>query len=113
MAPESLNRKISTNMPQSETPPKSQYPNGKSPGQWKLSTVFLLVTLCAIAASGYSRGGTRGLWHSLFSFWFVVLGFCLILFGAKSRTSEDYFLLAAGFVLLGAGLYALMTYQYW
>ena len=101
-------------MPQSETqPPESPYPNGKSPGQWKLSTVFLLVALCAIAASGYSRGGTRGLWHSLFSFWFVVLGFCLILFGAKSRTSEDYFLLAAGFVLLGAGLYALMTYQYW
>ena len=79
-------------MPQSETPPpSSQYPSGKSPRQWKLSTVFLLVTLCAVAASGYSRGGTRGLWHSLFSIWFVVLGFCLILFGAKSRTGEDYF----------------------
>ena len=101
-------------MPQSETPPpKSQYPSGKSPRQWKLSTVYLLVTLCAVAASGYSRGGTGGLWYSLFSFWFVVLGFCFILFGAKSRTGEDYFLLAAGFVLLGAGLYALMTYQYW
>ena len=98
---------------QENQPPEFQPPGLPSPRQWKLSTLFILVTLVAVAASGYSRGETNGVWIALFSFWFIALGFGCIVFGAAARSIEHFFMLLIGIIMLGAGLFVLMTFTYW
>lgn len=73
----------------------------------------MLVTLVAVAASGYSHGETNGVWIALFSFWFIALGFGCIVFGAAARSMEHFFMLLVGIIMLGAGLFALLTFPSW
>lgn len=86
---------------------------GKPPKQMTLSALFLLTTLFAVAASGYSRGQTNGVWIALFSFWFIVLGLACTVYGVVSKTSGRFFLLAVGVVMLGLGMLVFATFEYW
>ena len=81
--------------------------------QWTLSGLLFLTTLIAVAASGYSRGETAGVWIALFSFWFMCLGLACTVLGATTRSTSRYFMLAIGIVMLGIGIMVFATFQNW
>ena len=85
----------------------------KVPKQWTLSALLFLTTLTAVAASGYSRGQTAGVWIALFSFWFMVLGLACTVLGATTQSTSRYFMFAMGIVMLGIGILVFGTFQNW
>ena len=95
--------------------PRSSLPQrgDKTPKQWTLSALFFLTTLIAVAASGHSRGGKNGVLIALFSFWFMSLGLACVVYGITSRSTEKFFLLAIGIIMLGLGMLAFATFPYW
>ena len=86
---------------------------GRSPKQLTLSALLFLTTLIAIAASGYSRGGTSGVWIALFSFWFMFLGLACTVLGVTTRSSSRFLMLAIGIIMLGIGVLAFATFPDW
>ena len=96
----------------SQQPPTPPW-GGKPPDRLKLPALFMLTTLIAVAASGYSRGESAGVWIALFSFWFVALGLACVVLGVTSKTSGRLFLLAVGIVMLGLGMLVFGTFEYW
>ena len=101
-------------MSDTESQPSRYPPSGsKPPKQLRLWVMFLLTTLIAVAASGYSRGQTKGVWFALFSSWFIVLGLALVVDGVTSRSRERFFVLAIGMIMLVLGMLAFATFPYW
>ena len=101
-------------MPEFEKQQSSpQRMSGKSSKQWTLSGLIFLTTLIAVAASGYSRGETAGLWIALFSFWFMMLGLACAVLGVTTRSTSRYFMLAIGIIMLGIGILVFATFQNW
>ena len=81
--------------------------------QWTLSTLFMLTTLSAVMASGFSRKGFDGVLPALFSAWFAFLGLSCMLFSITSRSTGWLFLFSFGIISFAGGLFAFFTFSYW
>lgn len=90
-----------------------KYPQVTSSKQWKLSTLFVITALAAIAVSGASRNGLNGVYAAFFSSWFVFLGFCCLVLGITNRSRGWLFLVAFGIAFLAAGIFAFFTLSHW
>lgn len=73
------------------------------PRQWKLSTIFILVTLAAITLAGYRQIGLDGGFAALFCAWMSVCGVWCILDGFRNQTRFWWAFSLLGAVILGMG----------
>ena len=78
---------------------------------WTLSTMFVLTTLAAVAASGLSRGGLDGMLTALLSSWFVFIGAVCIWLGVFKGNQDWMLLVSFGIISLAAGLFAFLTFS--
>ena len=78
---------------------------------WTISTMFVVTTIGAIAASGLSRGGLQGMLTALLSSWFVFIGAICVWLGLFKRTSDWMLLVSFGIIFLAAGLSAFLTFS--
>lgn len=74
--------------------------------QWRLSTLFLITTVAAVAYSGFSRNGLSGVVPAVFSSWIAALGFALMLSSWASRKNGWLLAFLIGSVFFVAGVCA-------
>jgi uncharacterized repeat protein (TIGR04138 family) len=76
-------------------------PSGR---QFRLSTLFVITTIAAIALSGARGGGVSGALETLFAGWFVVLGASCMWLGMRDRSRGRALIIAVGALFCAGGV---------
>jgi hypothetical protein len=93
--------------------PRPRHANGKpnepSRGrfQFRLSTLFVVTAIVAVASAGLAKGSIRGAVVALLGAWTTLVG-CLFVWGALARRRRMWFfglLVGVGYLLLGAAMW--------
>lgn len=76
--------------------------------QFGLGTLFVVMTIFAVASAGFANDSIRGALVALLGAWTTLIG-CLLIWGAvvgRHRTSLFSLLVGLGYVFFGAAMWA-------
>ncbi|MCA9099603.1 MAG: hypothetical protein KDA63_00535, partial [Planctomycetales bacterium] len=78
-------------------------PAHSGPVQWKLSTMFMVTTIVAIAFAGFGHLGVEGAMGTLFASWMGLIGTTCLVDGMTDRSKPGWMAsVVIGGLMLGA-----------
>lgn len=77
--------------------------------QWRLSTLFIITTICSFAFAGAGKHGFYGAIGTLFSTWLTLIGIFCIYLGVTDRSKGWLLSITTGIGLSAAGIFGFLA----